>query len=115
MPALKVRPLSDYVLIEPKKEKDTTTPSGIVLPDSAKEKPQEGKIVAVGNGRKDENGKVIKLDVKVGDVVMYKKWGGNEIKIDNKEYLLVKEEDILAIIVTDYSPKISFGPKSSIK
>lgn len=98
MPTQKVKPLSDYVLIEPKTQKDMTTPSGIVLPDSAKEKPQEGKVIAVGFGRKDDEGKVIKMDVKVGDTVMYKKWGGNEIKIENKEYLLVKEEDILAII-----------------
>lgn len=95
---MKVKPLSDYILIEPETTKDTTTPSGIVLPDSAKEKPQKGKVIAVGSGRKDDKGVVIKLEVKVGDTVYYKKWGGNEIKLDNKEYLLVKEEDILAVI-----------------
>ncbi|MEK7595289.1 MAG: co-chaperone GroES [Patescibacteria group bacterium] len=95
---MKVKPLSDYILIEPETTKDTTTPSGIVLPDSAKEKPQKGKVIAVGSGRKDDKGVVIKLEVKVGDTVYYKKWGGNEIKLDNKEYLLVKEKDILAVI-----------------
>lgn len=95
---MKVKPLSDYILIEPKTAKDATTASGIVLPETSKEKPQEGKVVATGPGRKDEDGKVIKLDVKVGDQVYYKKWGGNDLKIDNKEYLLVKEEDILAVI-----------------
>ena len=95
---MKIKPLSDYLLIEPESSKDSTTPSGIVLPDSVKEKPQKGKVIAVGSGRKDDKGNVIKLDVKVGDVVYYKKWGGNEIKLDNKEYLLVKEEDVLGII-----------------
>jgi len=95
---MKVKPLSDYILIEPKTQKDSTTPSGIVLPDTAKEKPQEGKVIAVGPGRYDDKGNLIKMSVKTGDIVYYKKWGGNEIKLDNKEYLLVKEEDILAII-----------------
>lgn len=95
---MKVRPLSDYILIEPKTAKDATTASGIVLPDTAKEKPQEGKVIATGPGKKTDDGKVIKLDVKVGDHVYYKKWGGNEIKLDNKEYLLVKEEDILGVL-----------------
>ena len=92
----KIQPLFDYVLIEPL-EKETTLPSGIVIPDSAKEKPQEGKVIAVGPGKTD-NGKLISLTVKVGDIVMYKKWGGNEIKIDGKEHLLVKEEDLLATV-----------------
>lgn len=95
---MKVKPLSDYILIEPKTVKDSTTTSGIILPDTVKEKPQEGKVIAVGYGRKDDKGNIIKLDVKVGDMVYYKKWGGNEIKLDNKEYLLVKEEDILAVV-----------------
>ncbi len=93
----KIRPLSDYLLVEPL-QKETKTASGIVIPDTAKEKPQEGMIVAVGPGKKDENGKVIPLDIKVGDVVVYKKWGGTEVKVDNKEMLLVKEEDILAVV-----------------
>ncbi len=91
-----IKPLSDYVLIEPL-QKETTTPSGIVIPDTAKEKPQEGKILAVGPG-KVEDGKKIELSVKVGDVVMYKKWGGTEVKVEGKDMLLVREEDILAVI-----------------
>lgn len=93
----KIEPLFDYVLIEPL-EKETTLPSGIVIPDSAKEKPQEGKVVAVGAGKKDESGKTNPPSVKVGDVVMYKKWGGTEVKVEGKDHLLVKEEDILAIV-----------------
>ncbi|HLD51555.1 co-chaperone GroES [candidate division WWE3 bacterium RIFOXYC1_FULL_40_10] len=94
----KIKPLADNVLIEPL-QKETTTPSGIFIPDTVnKEKPQEGKIVAAGPGRKDEDGKLIEMQVKVGNVVMYKKWGGTEIKVEGKEVLLVKEEDILAIV-----------------
>lgn len=97
MEKTKIKPLSDYVLILPL-ESETTLPSGIVIPDSAKEKPQEGKVIAVGPGRKDDSGKVIPMEIKVDDVVMYKKWGGTEIKLAGKEHLLVKEEDILAIV-----------------
>ncbi len=93
----KIKPLFDYVLIEPL-EKETTLPSGIVIPDTAKEKPQEGKIIAVGTGKKDEDGETIPMTVKVGDIVMYKKWGGTEVKIDGKEHLLVREEDLLAVV-----------------
>lgn len=89
---VKIQPLFDYVLIEPT-EKETTLPSGIVIPDSAKEKPQEGKVIATGPGKDDK-----KLTVKVGDVVMYKKWGGTEVKVDGKDHLLVREEDLLAIV-----------------
>lgn len=92
-----IKPLFDYVLIEPL-DKETTLPSGIVIPDSVKEKPQEGKIKATGPGKKDEDGELVAMTVKVGDVVMYKKWGGTEVKIDGKEHLLVKEEDLLAIV-----------------
>ena len=95
---MKIRPLGDYLLIEPLK-KETTLPSGIVIPDTAnKEKPQEGTVLAVGTGRKDDLGKIIKIEIEVGAKVMYKKWGGTEIKVDNKELLLVKEEDVLAVI-----------------
>lgn len=94
----KIQPLFDNVLIEPL-EKETTLPSGIVIPDSAKEKPQEGKVVAVGSGKqRDEHGRLKVMTVKVGDIVMYKKWGGTEVKIDGKDYLLVKEEDLLATV-----------------
>ncbi len=91
-----LKPLFDYVLIEPVDE-DTKLPSGIIIPDTAKEKPQKGKIISVGPGKTDDAGNLVALQVKIGDVVMYKKWGGTEVKIEGKEYLLVKEEDILAI------------------
>ena len=93
----KIKPLSDYLLIEPL-SRETTLPSGIVIPDTAKEKPQEGKVVAVGSGKRDEAGNRIPMEVKVSDTVMYKKWGGTEIKVEGKEVLLVREEDILAVI-----------------
>jgi len=92
-----VKPLADNVLIEPL-QKERTTPSGIVIPDTAKEKPQEGKVVAVGPGKKDDEGKVIPPSVEVGQKVIYKKWGGNEIKVEGQEMLLVKEEDLLAVM-----------------
>src|SRR3989344_4263980 len=92
-----IKPLADYILIEPL-QKENTLPSGIVIPDTVKEKPQEGKVVAHGPGRTDDNGKSISMHVKVGDIVMFKKWGGTEIKVDGKELLLVKEEDVLAVV-----------------
>lgn len=92
-----IKPLFDYVLIKPLEE-ETKLPSGIVIPDTAKEKPQKGEIIAAGPGKKTDEGKNIPLEVKVGDVVMYKKWGGTEVKVEGKEHLLVKEEDILAIV-----------------
>lgn len=93
----KIKPLADNILIEPM-ETETTLPSGIVIPDTAKEKPQEGKVVAVGPGKKTSEGKTMSLEVKKGDVVMFKKWGGTEVKVEGKDMLLVKEEDVLAII-----------------
>ncbi len=93
----KIKPLFDNVLVEPL-EKETTLPSGIVIPDSAKEKPQEGKIAAVGKGKTDAEGKLVEMVVKKGDIVMYKKWGGTEIKVEGKDMLLVKQEDILAVV-----------------
>lgn len=93
---MNIKPLSDNILIEPV-EKEQKTPSGIVIPDTAKEKPQEGKVIAAGPGRTEE-GKRVPLGVKVGDKVLYKKWGGNEIKLEGKEYLFIKEEDLLAIL-----------------
>ncbi|MFH1388973.1 MAG: co-chaperone GroES [Patescibacteria group bacterium] len=92
-----VKPLLDNILIEPL-ERERQTASGIVIPDSAKEKPQEGKVVATGPGKPNDAGVFIKPQVKVGDTVIYKKWGGNEIKIAGKDYLIVKEEDILATL-----------------
>ena len=92
-----IKPLHDFVLIEPL-EQETKLPSGIVLPDSAKEKPQKGKILAVGQGKSNDKGEIKPLIVKKGEVVMYKKWGGTEIKLDNKNLLLMREEDLIAVI-----------------
>lgn len=94
---MKVTPLFDNVLIEPS-EAEAKTASGIILPDSAKEKPQMGKVVAVGKGKTGPKGDVHPMVVKVGDTVMYKKWGGNEVKVDGKEMTLVSQEDILAVV-----------------
>jgi len=91
-----IKPLHNNVLVE-RLEAETKTAGGIIIPDTAKEKPSEGKVVAVGNGSKDENGKVIALDVKVGDKVLFAKWGGTEIKLEGKDLLIMKESDILAI------------------
>jgi len=93
----KIKPLSDYLLVEPL-QGETKLPSGIVIPDTAKEKPQEGKVLAVGTGKRDDSGNIVPMSVKTGDIVMFKKWGGTEIKVEGKDLLLVKEEDILAII-----------------
>lgn len=93
----KVQPLGDRVLIKPL-EAEEKTKGGIILPDTAKEKPQEGQIVAVGKGKVLENGKTEPLEVKAGDKVLYGRYSGTEIKIDGEDYLIVKEEDILAII-----------------
>ena len=94
---MKVKPLGDRVLIKPSEGKKQTK-GGIVLPDTAKEKPQEGEIIAVGEGRKTDEGKLIPLTVKVGNKVLYGKYSGTEIDVDGEEYLMVKEDDVLAII-----------------
>ena len=95
---MKIKPLSDHILIEPIKEEEKTK-TGILIPETAeKEKPEEGKVIAVGPGRKTSSGKIIPLDVKAGDKVLFTKYGPNEIKVDDKEYLIAKEEDILAIL-----------------
>ncbi|OGG00591.1 co-chaperone GroES [Candidatus Gottesmanbacteria bacterium RIFCSPHIGHO2_02_FULL_39_14] len=95
--ASSIKPLFDNILIKPSEE-EAKTPSGIVLPDTAKEKPQIGKVMAVGPGGTTEDGKKIIMQVKVGQKVVYKKWGGNEIRVDQEEWLLVEQKDILAII-----------------
>jgi chaperonin GroES len=95
---MQIKPIADHVLIEPIKEEEKTK-AGILLPDTAeKERPEQGKIIAVGPGKKDKQGKVIPLEVKAGDLVLFTKYGPNEIKVENKEYLIAKEEDILAIL-----------------
>ena len=93
---MKFRPLHDRVLIKVL-DSDEKTKGGIIIPDTAKEKPQEGEVVAVGNGAKTDDGKNIKMDVKVGDKVIFGKWSGTEIKIDNIEYSIMKESDIMGI------------------
>jgi len=94
---MKFRPLHDRVVVEPQ-EAETKTAGGIIIPDTAKEKPVQGKVVAVGSGARDEAGKVHKLDVKKGDVVLYGKWSGSEVKIDGKDLVVMRESDIMGII-----------------
>lgn len=94
---MKFRPLHDRVVVQRVKE-ETKTAGGIIIPDTATEKPSEGKVVAVGAGARDENGKVQPLDVKKGDIVLFGKWGGTEVKIDGKDLLIMKESDIMGII-----------------
>lgn len=94
---LSIQPLFDNVLIKPL-EAETKTASGILLPDTVKEKPQTGTIMAIGPGAKNEDGKIIPMVVGVGQKVMYKKWGGNEIKVGYEEWMLVEQKDILAIV-----------------
>jgi len=93
--AAKLEPLSDRVVVKPI-EREEKTKSGIFLPDTAKERPQEGKIIAVGPGRLSEDGKRIAMDIKVGDVVLYAKYGGTEITVDDDELMILRESDILA-------------------
>lgn len=93
--AIKLQPLADRLVVQPI-EKEEVTKGGIVLPDTAKEKPQEGKVLAVGPGRLSEDGKRLAMDVSVGDIVIYAKYGGTEIKIDEEELVILRESDILA-------------------
>jgi len=93
---MKFKPLHDRVLIEVLDSSEKTA-GGIIIPDTAQEKPQEGKVVAVGGGAKTEDGKIIPMDVKVGDKVLFGKWSGTEVKIDGKEYSIMKESDIMGI------------------
>ena len=94
---MKVRPLQDRVLVRRVAEEEKTK-GGIIIPDSAKEKPQEGEVVAVGPGARDESGKLVPLDVKKGDRVLFGKWSGTEVKIDGEELAIMKESDILGVI-----------------
>ena len=95
---MKIKPLGDRVIVKPSESAENKTPGGIIIPDTAKEKPQEGKIVAVGPGRTDDNGKIISMNVKVGEKVLYSKYGGTELKYDGEEYLIMSESDILAVL-----------------
>ena len=92
-----IRPLEDRILVQAN-EAETTTASGLVIPDTAKEKPQEGTVLAVGPGRFDDNGKRVPVDVKVGDTVIYSKYGGTEVKYQGEEYLVLSARDVLAVI-----------------
>jgi chaperonin GroES len=94
---MKVRPLHDRILVE-RVEDVEKTKSGIIIPDVAREKQQKGKVIAVGNGRVNEKGEVLKLDVKAGDHILFEKYGGEDIKIDDKDYVMMKEENVIAIV-----------------
>lgn len=94
---MKIRPLQDRVIVKRIAEEEKTK-GGIIIPDTAKEKPQEGKVVAAGKGKVNEDGKVVPLDVKVGDKILFGKYSGTEIKIDGEEHLIMREEDILGVI-----------------
>ena len=97
MASTNFRPLHDRVVVR-RVQSEEKTKGGIIIPDTAKEKPQEGEIVAVGNGARDENGKVVALEVKVGDRVLFGKWSGTEVKVNGEDLLIMKESDILGII-----------------
>jgi chaperonin GroES len=94
---MNVKPLGDRVVVQPI-EQEEVKKGGIIIPDTAKEKPQEGKVVAIGTGKRDDNGKLIPFEVKKGDRVLISKYGGTEIKVDGKDYLIMREDDILGII-----------------
>lgn len=95
---MNLKPLGDRLVVEPK-EREQTTASGLVLPETAAEKPQEGEVIAVGPGRRDDDGKRVEMDVEVGNRVLYAKYGGTEVKIEGKKLLILKESDVLAIIL----------------
>ena len=102
--SVSIKPLEDRIVIK-SLEAEQTTASGLVIPDTAKEKPQEGEVVAVGPGARDETGKLVELSVKAGDRVLFGKWSGSEVKIDGEELLIMKESDILGIVETEASSK----------
>ena len=95
---MNVRPLRDRILVERNEQEQEQKVGGIIIPDTAKEKPQQGKVIAAGNGRINDEGKVIPLDVKAGDTILFGKYAGSEIKIDGKEYLILKEDEVLGIV-----------------
>jgi len=97
MHIMKINPCADNVLIEPAKNEEKTK-SGIILPDTAKERPEQGTIIAIGSGKKNKKGEIMPMSVKVGQKVLFKKYTSNEVKVDDKEYLIVEESDIIAII-----------------
>jgi chaperonin GroES len=101
---MKVRPLHDRIIVQRIDEGEQKV-GGIIIPDSAKEKPQQGKVIAVGPGGRDEAGKLIPIDLKVGDRVLFGKWSGTEVKIDGVEYLIMKESDVMGVLVEAESRK----------
>ena len=101
---MKIRPLADRIVVKRIQEAEKTK-GGIIIPDTAKEKPQEGEVVSVGPGGRDEAGKLIPIDVKVGDRVLFGKWSGTEVKIDGEELLIMKESDIMGVLVTTAAAK----------
>jgi len=101
---MKIRPLADRVLVR-RIEEESKTAGGIIIPDTAKEKPTRGEVVSVGEGARDDHGKLITPSVKAGDIVLFTKWGGTEIKVDGEDLLIMKESDILAIVEGEKSKK----------
>ncbi len=101
---MKFRPLHDRVVVK-RIEAEERTAGGIIIPDTAKEKPQQGEVVAVGPGGRDETGKLIPIDIKAGDRVLFGKWSGTEVKIDGTEYLIMKESDIMGVLLEEVARK----------
>jgi chaperonin GroES len=101
---MKIRPLYDRIVVKRIDEQETTR-SGIIIPDSAQEKPQEAEVIAVGHGKRLEDGKLVALDVKAGDRILFGKYSGNEIRLDGEEYLIMREDDILGVL--DKAPKVA--------
>ena len=104
MGKMSLKPLEDRIVVKPGEEEETTV-SGIVIPDTAKEKPQEGEVVAVGKGKRLENGTTVPLDVQAGDHILFGKYSGNDIKLDGEEYLIMREDEVLGIL--DAQPKVA--------
>ena len=103
---MRMRPLRDRILVERIEEQEQRI-GGIIVPDTAKEKPQQGRVVAVGNGRVNDKGEVFPLDVKVGDVVLFGKYGGTEVKVDGKEYLILREDEVLGVTEAVAEPALA--------
>jgi len=101
---MKIRPLYDRIVVKRIDEQETTR-SGIIIPDSAQEKPQEAEVMAVGHGKRIEDGTLVALDVKVGDRILFGKYSGNEIRVDNEDFLIMREEDVLGVL--DAAPKVA--------
>ena len=106
---MNIRPLYDRIVVKRIEEQETTR-SGIIIPDSAQEKPQEAEVMAIGHGKRLEDGKLVALDVKVGDRILFGKYSGNEIRVDNQDYLIMREEDVLGVL--DAAPKAAIKKAS---